>query len=73
MLFCGIYPVPNTMAFGGVATGNMNAHEAARAKGITSCEGSVPNSVETAIKIGTNRAAVAVLLDSSVKKITKVI
>lgn len=64
-------PVLNTIAFGGVATGSMKAQDAARVNGRTKCVTAMPISSATAAKIGTSSAVLAVLLDSSVRKITK--
>ena len=61
-------PDPNTMAFGGVATGSMNAMEDAMAATTISGSGSRPNPSPTPAISGIPRAAVAVLLVSSVKK-----
>ena len=60
------------MAFGGVATGNINAQLAASATGIESCEIKPRSEPAIAIIIGTNVAVVAWLLVSSVKKTIKV-
>ena len=69
---CCIWPELNTIAFGGVAIGSMNAQEAAKVSGKIISLGGSPISMATAAKIGTRRAVLAVLLESSVKKITKV-
>ncbi|HLS47556.1 MAG TPA: hypothetical protein VK012_03495, partial [Gemmatimonadales bacterium] len=57
-----IRPVPYTMAFGGVDTGSMNPHEAARAVGTTSVIGATPSPTASAPTIGRKVAAAAVLL-----------
>ena len=60
------------MAFGGVATGNMKAQEAPnpmiKAKPISG----IPRDCAIEMKIGTNKAALAVLEVNSVKKIMNV-
>ena len=71
MVRCGTWPVPNTMALGGVPTGNMNEHEVANARGNTSWFAERLNSVAIVKKIGTSSAALAVLLVNSPRKITK--
>ena len=65
-------PEPNTIAFGGVATGSINAQEAAKVKGRMSSVVGMPILIATAAKIGTSNAVLAVLLDSSVRKMTKI-
>ena len=67
---CGICPLPNTSALGGVATGNMNAQLAQTAIITTSTFDESPSSGATLMNSGTSSAADAVLLTSSVKKIT---
>ena len=62
-------PLPYTIAFGGVATGSMNAQLAPIAAGTTSNSGSTPSAIATAASIGKNAAAVAVLLVTSVRNI----
>ena len=67
--FCLISPVPKTIAFGGVATGNIKAHEAPipMTKTSTSCGSPICSAI--AANTGTNKAAEAVLEANSVKKI----
>lgn len=72
---------PYTIAFGGVATGNMKAQLAASATGIASCAtrprlfvpsgNKFPSTVAKIIIIGTKVAVVAWLLVSSVRKTIK--
>ena len=64
MSLCWIFPELKTIAFGGVAIGNMNAHEAARVRGSTNCFTGIFMSRATVAKIGTNNAVLAVLLDN---------
>ena len=59
------------MALGGVATGSINAQEAAKVKGKMSSVTGILILTATAAKIGTSSAVLAVLLDSSVRKMTK--
>ncbi len=66
-----IVPDPYTMAFGGVATGNMNAREQERATAIAGRAGLTPKGAAAAITIGTSILAVAVFETSSVEKIVK--
>ncbi len=61
-------PEPKTIAFGGVATGSMNAQLAASVTGTVSMIGSKPASSAIAPTTGRNVAVVAVLLVSSVRK-----
>ena len=61
-------PEPKTIAFGGVATGNMNAQLAASVTGTVSMIGSNPASSAIAPTTGRNVLVVAVLLVSSVRK-----
>ena len=68
-----IRPDPNTIAFGGVATGSINAQLAAMVAGITSISGSMPRPTATANSTGIKVAVVAVLLVSSVRNIIRVI
>ena len=60
--------VPKTIAFGGVATGNINASEAAKVAGIIKSNGFT--FIETAVpaNTGSNISVVAVFEVSSVKK-----
>jgi hypothetical protein len=75
LTICGIFikPEAKTIAFGAVATGNMNAQLAAKVMGIQSSNGETPNSSATAATTGKNVAVVARLLVSSVKKITSAV
>ncbi len=57
--------LPNTMAFGGVATGNMKPIEADSATGSMNINGSAFMAFAAAPPIGTKIAAIAVLLASS--------
>src|SRR3970040_474418 len=66
-------PVPYTIAFGGVATGSMNAQLAASAAGTASINGSTPIAVASDPTTGRNAAVVAVLLVSSVRNTTTVV
>src|SRR5699024_6488226 len=63
-------PKPNTTAFGGVATGNINAHDAATAAAIINAYGWNPKATASDAIIGNIIEAVAVLDVISVKKIT---
>ena len=63
-------PDPNTIAFGGVATGIIKAQLAAIVAVTTNNNGSIPNGNAMAARIGTKVAVVARLLVSSVRKIT---
>ena len=65
-------PEPKTIAFGGVATGNMNAQLAASVTGTRSTTGSYPASIAIAPTTGMNVAVVPILLVSSVRKIISV-
>jgi len=58
------------MTFGGVATGNMNAHDALSAAGIMNNLGSVSAPIAAAASIGINNVVVAVLLVTSVRNVT---
>ena len=64
-------PDPQTIAFGGVATGNIKAQLAARQTGTVSDTGSTPMPIATAPKTGKNVEVVATLEVTSVKKIIK--
>ena len=68
MSFIFISPEPNTMAFGGVATGIINAQLAAIAAGITQISGVPAICSATGPSKGKKPAAVAVLDVISVKK-----
>src|SRR5690625_7548664 len=63
-------PLPYIMAFGGVATGSINAQLAAMVAGMTKSIGSCPIPMAEEARIGRNAAAVAVLLVISVRKMT---
>ena len=56
-------PDPKTMAFGGVATGSMNAQLAANVTGTVRTIGSKPDSIAIAPTTGRKVAVVAVLLE----------
>ena len=60
------------MALGGVATGNIKAQEAHKPMMSESPNGLSPIFLATEMKIGTNSAALAVLLVNSVRKMIKV-
>ena len=64
-------PDPNTIAFGGVATGNIKAQDAATAIRTDRMTGDMPNASATLANTGINKAALAVLLANSVKNTTK--
>ena len=64
--------MPNTIAFGAVATGNINAQLADKAAGNISRAGSKPAPREAAARIGISSAVVAVLLVISVKNVTAI-
>ncbi len=64
-----ICPLLKTIAFGGVATGSINAQLAAIAAGITKYIGETLKLTAIAAAIGKNAAVVAKLLVSSVKNI----
>ncbi len=61
-------PEPNTIAFGGVATGSMKAQLAASVTGTVMTIGSKPDSMAMAPTTGRKVAVVAILLVSSVRK-----
>jgi len=63
-------PVENMMTLGGVATGSMNAQEALNAAGIMKSFGSVAAPMAAAARIGISNVVVAVLLVTSVRKVT---
>ena len=65
------WPVANTMAFGGVAIGNMNAQLAPQAMMAARAIGGKFKVCATEITIGIINAALAVLEVNSVKKIIK--
>ena len=62
-------PEPKTIAFGGVATGSINAQLAASGIGATRIIGLMPISTAMAPTTGRKVAVVAILLVNSVKKI----
>ena len=68
---CLTCPEPNTMAFGGVATGNMKAHDAEIPISADRISGGTPSTSAIEAKIGTSSAALAVLLANSVRNTTK--
>ena len=65
-------PLPNITAFGGVATGSINAQLAAIVHGMAKKSGLTFMPIAKAINMGANVAIVAVLEFSSVKKIINV-
>ena len=64
-------PVEKITILGGVATGNMNAQDALMAAGTISNLGSIAAPIAAAAMIGINSVVVAVLLVTSVKKVTQ--
>ena len=64
-------PVEKITILGGVATGNMNAQDALMAAGTISNLGSIAAPIAAAGMIGINIVVVAVLLVTSVKKVTQ--
>ena len=64
---------PKTTAFGGVATGNINAHEAAKVAPVSNTKGSTPMLLPNGRMTGSNIAVVAIFEEISVKKFTVVI
>ena len=72
MTFWGTSPVPKAMALGGVATGSMKAQEAPIPIIIAKPIAGTPISSAIEMKIGTKRAALAVLEVNSVRKMIKV-
>ncbi len=62
-------PLPNTIAFGGVATGIINAHEADSVAGIMSIKGFILIATATEARIGRIISVVAVFEVSSVRKV----
>ena len=65
-----ILPVPKIMAFGGVATGSMNAHDADSVAGIMRKRGFILIATARPARIGGIISVVAVLDVSSVRKVT---
>ena len=63
--------VPNTMAFGGVAIGNMNAIDADSVAGIIRNKGLMPVVTDKPANTGNNISVVAVFDVSSVRKVIK--
>ncbi len=63
------FSVPNTIVFGGVATGSIKAIEQLIAIGKMSDKGSTPKALVRGIAIGINIFAIATLEESSVAKI----
>ena len=63
------YPDPKTTAFGGVATGSMNAQEAAEVHATMTIKGSIPKATAKGAKTGSIMAVVAKLEVTSVKKL----
>ena len=68
-----IKPEEKTTAFGGVATGSMNAQLAASVTGTDKISGESPSSRASAPRIGKNVAVVARLLVISVRNITRAV
>ena len=66
---CLIKPVPKTIAFGGVATGSIKAHDAPIPIINTNTSFGIPICSAMAANTGTNSAADAVFEANSVKKI----
>ena len=64
-----ILSVPKTMAFGGVATGNIKAKEQDRVPGIIRKRGFIFKETASAASMGRRISAVAVFEVSSVKKV----
>jgi len=65
-----ISPDPNTIAFGGVATGNIKAHDADSVAGIISSSGFILIAVAAEPRIGRIICVVAVFEVSSVRKVS---
>ena len=65
-----IMPVPNTIALGAVATGNMKAQLALSAAGTISSSGSISVEMAVAASMGISSVVVAVLLVISVRNVT---
>lgn len=64
------YPDPKTTAFGGVATGNINAQDAAPAAATIKIKGWISTITAIGARTGNSIAVVAVLEVISVKKLT---
>lgn len=69
---CLIIPVPNTIAFGGVATGNIKAQDAPKPIINAKPKDWIFKACAIEINIGTSNAALAVFEVNSVKKMIKV-
>lgn len=67
------YPEPKTTALGGVAAGNMNAHEAAIVAPVMIMKGCTSNNTAIEAKTGKSIAVVARLDVISVRKLTAAI
>lgn len=67
------FPVPKTIAFGGVATGSMNARLDARTNGIDIFIGAIERAIAIDAAIGRKVDVVAVLDVSSVRNIINVV
>ena len=65
-----ILPEPNTIAFGGVATGSINAQLAANTTGIVKATGATPIATATAPTTGKNVEVVATLAAVSYTHLT---
>jgi hypothetical protein len=65
-------PDPKTIAFGGVATGSINAQLAAKTTGMVSATGAIPRATATAPTTGKKVEVVATLDVISVKKMINV-
>ena len=65
-------PEPKTTAFGGVATGSINAHEADTEAATINTKGCKLNSRQMGVKMGSIMAMVAIFDAISVKKLTTV-
>lgn len=65
----GILPVANTMAFGAVATGNMNAQETDRTAGSIICMGEIPPCIAAEDNTGISKCMEAVFEVTSVRKV----
>ena len=69
MLLIRIYPLPKTIALGGVATGNINAVEHEIVAGIIKIIGFISNAMDKPAKIESNVEAMAVFEANSVVKV----
>ena len=70
MTVIGMAPLANTIAFGGVATGNMKAHEADIVAGIMRRNGCTSSPTAVAARIGRKIVAIAVFDVISVRNVT---